>query len=167
MSDKTLPCASDFMNVHVHCVSMKMPLAEVIHTLDRYKISDVPVVDETQGERHLVGLLSEQDCLAALANEVFFGMPATPQTAETMMRRHPVSVSADTDLFALASIFVSHGYRQLPVVSGETLLGVVSRRDILHALNEYYMKRQAEQERIHHPPDLKDIFSHRFLVSGN
>jgi CBS domain-containing protein len=164
MKHKAAPQAQDFMTRHVQTVTPDMPLGELVHFLKRHHVSNAPVVEATpDGRELLVGFISEGDCLAQLANEVFFGNPAQPQTVRTMMRRHPVCVEPETDIFTLASIFVNHRYRHLPVVQEGRLLGIVSRRDILQALDAYY--REAIQERTldRFPPDLHEIINLRFV----
>src|SRR5690606_31519994 len=132
----------------------------------KHGISNVPVVEAAAtGQRpRLLGFLSEQDCLEHLSNEMFFGYPTKPQTVETMMRRHPVCVSPSDDAFALASIFVSHGYRHLPVVEDGRLVGIVSRRDILKALEGYYEKWLEHRDLEHFPPDLRQLINLRFVL---
>lgn len=167
MLEKTeSPRAADFMMRHVCTVTPGMPLGDVIQTLLDHHTSNAPVVETQDGKQRLVGFISERDCLAFLANEVFFGMPSPPQTARTIMRMHPICVAPDTELFTLASIFVSHGYRHLPVVENDELLGVVSRRDILRAMEAYYQVTLAAREKRREPPDLREVINQRFIVSG-
>jgi CBS-domain-containing membrane protein len=123
------------------------------------------VIEQQADRKILVGFVSERDCLEFLANESFFGSPSLPQTAATIMRRHPVCVQPDTELFTLASIFVSHGYRHLPVVENGELLGIVSRRDILKAMDNYCRKRLQKKDRQRHLPDYSDVMQQRFIVS--
>ena len=159
------PTARDFMTAHVYSISPEMPLGEIIKFLEKHDISNAPVL-EPQGDRNLlVGFVSERDCLAALANESFFGSPSPQQTAATIMRRHPVCVDPGTELFTLASIFVSHGYRHLPVVEKGEVLGIVSRRDVLKAMNTFYQKmlKQTDQERRLAEHD--EVMLERFIVS--
>ena len=82
------------------------------------------------------------------------------------MRRHPVCVQPETDLFTLASIFVSHGYRHLPVVEEGRLVGIVSRRDILKAMDHYYRKMLEKKDRDRQLPDYSEIMQQRFIVSS-
>lgn len=83
------------------------------------------------------------------------------------MKKHPMCVGPDTDVFTLSSIFVNHGMRHLPVVDDENhLLGLVSRSNILKALERYYSAENEDWKREHFPPDLHQIINHRFLVSG-
>ena len=165
LTPPNLPHAADFMRKDIHTVTPDMSLNDVVEFLLRHKISNAPVVEGNDGQQILIGFISEQDCLAALSAEGFYGTPASPQTAKTIMRMHPICVDPQTELFTLASIFVNHDYRHLPVTSGQILNGIVSRRDILQAMNEYY-RAQADSERERRSqPDLTQIINHRFLVS--
>ena len=165
MSGHQLPTAREFMTTQVTCVSPETPLGEAVSLMVRNKVSNTPVVEETaSGERKVVGFLSEGDCLEFLSNEMFFGSPAQPQTAATMMKRHPVCVAPETDVFTLASIFVDHGYRHLPVVEDGRFVGIVSRRDILQALEAAYGESLKEGEERRRIPELRDIINARFQV---
>jgi CBS domain-containing protein len=160
------PSASDFMTRHVACVSPQTSLADIIDFLERHDVSNAPVVNERDSRKLLVGFVSERDCLEFLANESFFGSPAPPQTAETIMRKHPVCVQPETELFTLASIFVNHGYRHLPVVKDGELLGIVSRRDILKAMNDYYQREIRDRDRVKHPPEVAEMIQQRLIVTS-
>lgn len=162
---KAAPCAADFMTLQVHFVTPEMSLGDVVQFLLQHKISNAPVVDQQNGKKLLVGFISEQDCLVFLSNEAFFGSPAPPQTAQTIMRMHPVCVAPDTELFTLASIFASHGYRHVPVVENGELVGVVSRRDIMKAMDAHYRNSTKQRDEQRFPPDLGQIINHRFVVS--
>lgn len=165
MNKAKAPQAQDFMTRKVHTVSPEMSLGDAIAFLKKHKVSNAPVVEnDAQGHRMLVGFLSEGDCLEYLSNEVFFGSPAPRQTVNTMMKRHPVCVEPDMDVFTLASIFVSHRYRHLPVAEDGRLLGIVSRRDILHALNKFYQEAFKDRTSKRFPPNLSDIVNHRFIL---
>jgi len=161
-----VPSAKDFMTRQVESIPPEMALEAIIDFLDRRDVSNAPVVEEQAGRKRLVGFISERDCLEFLANETFYGSPAPPQTAATIMRKHPVCVQPDTELFTLASILVNHGYRHLPVVEDGELLGIVSRRDILKAMNDFYRREFRDRERERHPPVLSDMIQQRLIVTG-
>ncbi len=163
---KPMPRAENFMTTHVETITPEMPLASIIQFLEEHKVSNAPVVEMKGEAKMLVGFVSERECLEFLANESFFGSPSPPQTAATIMRRHPVCVQPETEVFTLASIFVSHGYRHLPVVDNGRLVGIVSRRDILKAMDEYYRKILREKDRERQHPDYSEIMQQRFVVSS-
>lgn len=130
--------ARAFMNTDVQTVTPDMTLYQLIGFLLEHEISNAPVVrHEADGKRILVGFVTEGDCLKALSSEIFHGVPIQPKTVEMVMRLHPISVGPETDIFTLASILISFGYRHLPVVEDHHLLGIVSRRDVIRALDEY------------------------------
>jgi CBS domain-containing protein len=164
MNPRQAPQAQDFMIRSVLTVPPDMTLTAIIDFLAQHHISSAPVVESgPDGQLRLAGFISEADCLAFLSNEVFFGDPSPHQTARTMMRRHPMCVEPTTDIFTLASIFVHHRHRHLPVVDGGQLLGLVSRRDILRALNVYYSETARANDLEKHPPDLHELMNMRFV----
>ena len=161
-----IPTAEVLMNRKVKTVTPEMPLHELIVFLLENQVSCAPVVEEGDESRHLVGFVSEADALDRVSNSMFYGTPRPPETVQTCMKRHPVTVSPDIDAFTLASLFVNHGYRHLPVVDdAHQLLGLVSRRDILQAVHEFLQAKSAEYESEHFRPDLQKIINHRFIVS--
>lgn len=135
---ENVPEGAEIMTRQVTCVTEDMSLEAIVEILDKHKVSNAPVVDSvTAKPPTLLGIVSEKDCLEALADELFYGMLSKPQTAATIMTRHPVCIQPHTDLFSVASILVNHGYRHLPVVEGDKLLGIVSRCDVLYTLQKF------------------------------
>lgn len=162
---KSAPQAQDFMTRKVRTVTPDLTLDEAVSFLKRHKVSNAPVVEmDAEGHRMLVGFLSEGDCLEYLSNEIFFGSPAPVQTVRTMMKMHPVCVEPDMDIFTLASIFVNHRYRHMPVAEDGRLLGIVSRRDILHALNDHYRDAFKDRKSKKFRPNLSELINHRFIL---
>jgi CBS domain-containing protein len=162
-----VPQALDFMNRDVQTVSPDDSLEQVTNFLVSHKISNAPVVERDEsGKRKLIGFLSEQDCLEHLSNELFHGRTEQARTARIIMKTHPICVAPETDLFSLASIFVSHGYRHLPVVDNEELLGIVSRRDILRALDAYYREYVIRNDMEHFPPDFSKVMNLHFFAKS-
>lgn len=164
--EKSAPTAADYMTRKVRVVTPDMSLSDVVQFLLNHDISNAPVV-ETQNHRQiLVGFISERDCLEFLSNETFYGCPSPPQTARTIMRMHPVCISPETELFTLASIFSSHNYRHLPVVENGELKGIVSRRDVLKAMDKYYQDTIESHDEQRFQPDLRKIVNLRFLAKS-
>ncbi|MEQ8633668.1 CBS domain-containing protein [Gimesia maris] len=158
------PCAVDFMNRHVQVVTQDMSLTEVIRFLLKHKISNAPVVELQDQKQILVGFVSERDCLSALSNEVFFGNPSPAQTVRTIMSSHPICITPETELFSIVSIFVSHHLRHLPVVQNGVLKGIVSRREILEAMETYYNHSLHTQEHERLLRDASQPMNLRFLI---
>lgn len=125
----TARAAREIMNPRVEALEPSAPITAAIHTLMRRGYAGAPVVDPQQ---RMLGVLSEQDCIRALADSVFEGWPAG--TVADHMSSEVESVGPDEDVFTVASRFSSGGHRRVFVVDGERLVGIISRRDLLRAL---------------------------------
>jgi len=87
----------------------------------------VPILDES---RRLIGIVSEHDLLAVLAE----GRNLSEVSADSVMSRNPYAVRPETDLPTLIHVLRASDLIRAPVVDAEgKLIGVVARRDILRA----------------------------------
>lgn len=123
--------ARDFMADRLVSVCPDTDIHEAIKLLINEKISGLPVIDETG---RLVGFLSEKDCF-----KVSFGCCYYLDRAGRVsdyMTRPVITVNTDTDIVAVAEMFLRGPRRRFPVVSGDRVVGVISRRDALRALLE-------------------------------
>lgn len=109
------------------------PTTEVMNAINqlvKHHISGAPVVD---GDGHLVGMLSEMDCMQV-------GLIAAEDTCvagpvSQFMKSSVVSVSPDDSLTQLAQLFLSNRYRRYPVIEDGRLVGQISRSDVLKAIS--------------------------------
>lgn len=100
--------------------------------------SGAPVVD---GDGRLLGVLSETDCMRVMASAAFHAMPEG-QVLEHMSSSVE-TISPDLDLFEVIALFQQGTHRRLPVVADGRLLGLVTRRDVLRALDRLRHAREA------------------------
>lgn len=100
-----------------------------IDKLVKAEISGAPVVDE---DGKLVGIISQKDCLRILANGVFHNAPAGE--VSQYMTEAVMTIEPDTDIFTVVDIFLNTVYRRLPIVENDVVVGQISRRDILKAI---------------------------------
>jgi citrate synthase len=82
----------------------------------------VVVTEDTK----VVGILTERDLLRAAA----VGADPSAETVGTWMTAHPDVLGPDEEAAAAWRSLTHHRYRHLPVVDGQTLVGVVSLRDL-------------------------------------
>ena len=47
-----------------------------------------------------------------------------------------LTVIPNSDLFSVADIFLKNNFRRMPVVEGKKLVGQISRRDVLRAIQD-------------------------------
>jgi len=121
----------DYMTTQLIKINENQPVYEAINTLLSNKISGAPVIDDNG---KLVGVLSEKDCLRIFANGSFHALPAS--NVSDYMSKIVTTVQPETDVFTVADIFLKHTYRRFPVVDGDNLVGIISRRDILKAVQD-------------------------------
>jgi predicted transcriptional regulator len=122
--------AAQIMRRKLFTLRTEQSVYEAIEVLLSKGISGAPVID---ADHNLIGLLSEKDAIQALLTGIYDRLP-TPTVGSTM-RRKLTTISADTDLLTIAHLFIKHAFRRLPVVDGDKLIGQISRRDLLAAMN--------------------------------
>lgn len=123
--------AEDCMVREVVTVRPDTDAYDAIALLLKHRISGMPVVDESG---KLVGILSEIDCLETLIDSRYHNMPTA--LVKDLMSRDLQTVSPDTDILKIAELFLHERYRRLPVLDKGRLVGQVSRRDVLRALED-------------------------------
>jgi len=128
-----LPKVRDHMDTEVHCVAPGTPILDAVDFLLAHHVTGAPVVD-TLG--HLVGMLSERDCLRLLAKGVDEDL--RNRTVSEFMISEVVSVPPDMDIYWVAGIFLGSTVRRLPVVEDGKLVGAITRFDILRVIQKAY-----------------------------
>ena len=125
------PIVNNYMKTRLITLSENMDVYFAISLLLKNKISGAPIIND---KNQLVGILSEKDCLRVFANGSFHNMPGG--LVEDFMTKAVATVYQEMDLFMVADIFLKHNYRRMPVVNGDVLVGQISRRDILCAIQD-------------------------------
>ena len=57
-------------------------------------------------------------------------------TVEQYMTLSVSTIDQDMDLFTVAEIFIKNHFRRMPVLNGNKLVGQISRRDVLKAIQD-------------------------------
>ena len=106
------------------------PIQDVIATIVGKKISGAPVLDD---QHHLIGMISEKDCLRLIVDQAYHNMPAETRKVSDYMTLKVQSLSPKTNIVEAAIEFLNSPIRRFPVVENGMLIGQVSRRHILKA----------------------------------
>ncbi|MEU4091607.1 CBS domain-containing protein [Streptomyces sp. NPDC026673] len=126
----------DVMTREVVAVAMGTSFKEIVRTMERWKVSALPVVAD--GTR-VVGVVSEADLLRKEEHRENDAPPigagpdkAAAVRAEQLMTAPAVTVHDDAPLAQAARTMALHHVKRLPVVDEDgALRGVVSRGDLL------------------------------------
>jgi CBS domain-containing protein len=130
--------ARQIMTSPVVTVHPATSVREAAALLLEHRITAVPVVDDHD---ELVGMVSEGDLvgdrfghdprsqLRPVEDE-----PPGPQTVGDVMTTSVVALGPSADAADLAQTMVGSDIRSIPIVEGATVVGIVSRRDLLRTL---------------------------------
>ncbi len=102
---------------------------DAVHELVRNRIAGAPVVDDAG---NLIGMLSELDCMKVALHAGYHGDWGGP--VANFMSAGVQTVDAEMSIIDLAQEFVASNFRRFPVVENNRLVGQISRRDVLRAL---------------------------------
>lgn len=125
-------------------------LRKALSIMDENSVKHLPVMS-TQG--HLIGVLSDRDCRHALNSP--FIMRERWQDEElairvqvrSVMTPAPIVVEPDTPADQAVRLMLEHRIGCLPVMRAETLVGIVTRSDVLVAfmnMHRHYEKLSRE-----------------------
>jgi CBS domain-containing protein len=103
-------------------------LSDAAESMSDNEVDYVVVIDN----RELVGILTERDLVVAIAEGVDLGAALV----EEWMSEAPDTFKPDVTVREGAAWLLETGYRHLPVMAEEELLGVVTIRDLMWALTQ-------------------------------
>lgn len=135
--------AGDIMTRNVVTASEDMPVRDAARLLGNHRISGLPVCD---GAGHMVGLVSEFDLLSA---------PDGSAPVRSVMTRDVISVMENTSVDDVRFLLLNHKIRRLPVLSGQRLVGIVSRADLVREIAlSWVCQVCGDHERGPNPPEV-------------
>lgn len=124
--------ACDVMNKNIFTIGPDQSLLEAMRLLVCKEISGLPVVDS---ENKLIGIITEKDIL----NFVFSGNLNSTKVEE-VMSRDVMSFTCEDTAESIAVAIGENRFRRVPIVEGDKVIGIVSRRDILRVVLDIHCK---------------------------
>jgi predicted transcriptional regulator len=122
--------AKDYMTRSQITLTPDMDVLEAIRLLLKKQLTGAPVVDKIG---NLIGMLTEKDCMQVALNAGYYDQWGGP--VSEFMHTGVETVDADTNLVDVAELFNKIEHRCCPVVFENRLVGQITRRDILRALD--------------------------------
>ncbi|MFT7052666.1 MAG: putative transcriptional regulator [Psychromonas sp.] len=123
----------------LHCMSGKsiffkkeMPIETAVSKLLASKEIGGPVLDD---RGHVIGWLSEQDCLAKMLEASYYCELVA--LVEDVMVNTPITVKASMSIIDLAQLMLSAKPKIYPVVDeNNKFLGLIARKDVLAGMSK-------------------------------
>ena len=140
-------------------VNQNSNIGDVIELFRKHKISGAPVVDDNN---NLVGIVSESDIIKTLTTHdedinIILPSPfdlielplkttlkieefkedmqnALKTKVKDVMTKDIITISPDTSINDAANIMVKNNIKRLPVIKNDTLVGIITRGDLMEAL---------------------------------
>ena len=112
--------AKDIMTRDIITASPTMTVKALAMMLIKNQISGAPVAGKNG---KILGIVSEADIVAKKGKNV-----------KDIMSKKVISVSEETAVEAIAQLMTTHAIKRLPVMTGEKVVGIVSRADIVSAI---------------------------------
>lgn len=138
-----LPSANEWMTRTKRTFTPGDDMKSALDEMIKNHFPAVPVIDD---RGHLVGLLSEKDCLRTICRWTHEGVSGG--TVGDHMSPPEHVIHHDQDLLAAAAEFITCNFVSLPVVDHGRLVGTISRQAVLSGLSEWDQKQQKEMERL-------------------
>ena len=121
----------DYMARQLTRLSPEMEIMTAVNTLLQKDVSGAPVVDENE---QLVGILTQKDCMRVVLNAAYHSEFAG--IVADFMSKDIVSLSSDISMVEAAQRFLEQNYHRYPVVDDGVLVGQISRKDVMRALED-------------------------------
>jgi CBS domain-containing protein len=116
-----MPAVRHHMSRDLLSVEANLSIIEVAQRMVDRNVGAVLVLDDGQ----LTGILTERDVLRAVAR----GLRDDMRVADCMTA-HPETIGPDDTTEHAVVVMLHGGFRHLPVVQGDSLVGVISIRDL-------------------------------------
>ncbi len=123
--------AGDVMNKNVIYAELPGRREQVLELFKKYGISAVPVVKDGK----LAGIITRKDILRKVEED---------QIA-LLMTPEPVTVQVDEPIKKVAEILVSTPFRRLPVLKGDSLVGIITVRDLIAKIAEMGIEKSVKE----------------------
>jgi CBS domain-containing protein len=114
---------SEIMTKEVFTTAPNASVAEVAGEMVRGRIGSALVMDGGW----LAGIFTDRDALRAAAS----GKDLRAATISEWMTAEPITTSPDADSDEAAEVMAAHGFRHLPVMNDNEVVGIVSLRDVM------------------------------------
>jgi acetoin utilization protein AcuB len=136
---------ADIMTAKPTTIHRDSNLREALELMEKVGCHHLPVLG-TDG--HLIGIISDRDCRTAINSpyilrEQWQDVELVNQLrVRTLMTPAPIVIPPDASADEAARLMLNNNISCLPVMRDETLVGIITRSDILAAFIALHQRRQ-------------------------
>src|SRR5919106_1596134 len=112
----------DIMTASLFSIEPTTTVAEAATVMGERRIGSALVMEDDR----LLGIFTERDIVRALGAH----FDAAGHAVSEWMTQDPLTVPPDTSVEEALRTMFDHGFRHLPVVDGDRVVGIVSMRDL-------------------------------------
>jgi len=123
----------DYMTRRLVTFHPDQTMDNVISVLLAKNIGGGPVIDDN---KNLCGIISEGDCLKEVVKGKYNNSPNLSGKVSEHMATNIKSVHPEMNIFELAQMFLSMRLRRFPVLRDGKLVGQISQKDIMRAVQK-------------------------------
>ncbi len=158
----------DVMTHPVISVWANAPTQRAAELLVSHGFTALPVTDD---DDRLIGIVTEADLLragpaSAAVSQLRWYRPNTkPTTVSAVMSSYVESLTPGADVADAAAIMIDDRIRCLPIVDGDRIVGIITRRDLLRA--DLDRRNQDLADAISSRPSTVDAQEGRWAVTVN
>jgi len=126
----------DIMTTDPIIIPATATLRAALNLMDEHHIMHLPVISK---QKHLVGVISDRDCRQALNSPYILRERWQDEElldkldVRSFMTPAPIIVEPDAPATEATRLMLTHTIGCLPVMRAETLVGIITRSDILVA----------------------------------
>lgn len=112
----------------------------IIEAADFLAGNKIGAVVVSSAEKEIAGILSERDIVRAISQH---GKEVVDQPLSSIMTKNVRTCDSSYSILRVMELMTDGGFRHLPIVDDDKLLGIISIRDVIkHRMNE--VEREAE-----------------------
>ncbi len=116
----------EIMTTEPICIKETANLKEVINSFIEKNVGGMPVVDK---DHKLISLITERDVLRCLKKYIVIN-----EKIDDYMTKNPITATAGERLKDVARTMLRNGFRRLPVISEDKLVGMITSTDFIRLL---------------------------------
>ena len=130
--------ARDMMTTQLITVRPETSIYEAMQLLVEHKVTGLPVVEDER----LLGIVTEKDLLEAAYSDIGAGMGRCLD----IMTSDLMCFEEDDEAVDIVEAMIQGHFRRVPIMRGEELVGLVSRRDIIKHTLKVHLQTAATSD---------------------